>query len=76
MLSRPCFDFFAVFFNSIVFAGVGPSSASDLLMFPADGTAERSSAPALLAGEESAQLVFQMFFTIFGNVLEIENSST
>ena len=54
MLSRPCFDFFAVFFNSIVFVGVGPSSASDLLMSPADGTAERSSASALLAGEESA----------------------
>ena len=30
------------------------SSASDFLMSPADGTAERSSASALLAGEESA----------------------
>ena len=43
-----------VFFDSIVFVGVGVSSASDLLMSPADGTAERSSASALLAGEESA----------------------
>ena len=31
-------------------------------MSPADGTAERSSASALLAGEESAWLVFQMLF--------------
>ena len=42
------------FFDSIVFEGVGASSASDFLMSPADGTAERSSASALLAGEESA----------------------
>ena len=49
-------------FFPIVFVGVGPSSASDLLMSPADGTAERSSASPLLAGEESAWLVFQVLF--------------
>ena len=49
-------------FFSIVFVGVGASSASDCLMSPADGTAERSSASALLAGEGSAWLVFQVLF--------------
>ena len=38
------------------------SSASDFLMSPADGTAERCSASALLAGEESDWLVFQVLF--------------
>ena len=50
----PCFSFLADFFNSIVLVGVGESSTSDFLMSPADGTAERSSASSLLAGEESA----------------------
>ena len=45
-----------------MFVGVGVSSASDFLYRPADGTAERSSASALLAGEESAWLVFQVLF--------------
>ena len=45
-----------------MFVGVGPSSASDFLMSPADGTAERSSASALLAGEGSAWFVFQVLF--------------
>ena len=54
ILFLPCLSSSAVFFNLIVLVGVGPSSASDLLMSPADGTAERSSASALLAGEESA----------------------
>ena len=45
-----------------MFVGVGASSASDFLMSPADGIAERSSASPLLAGEESAWLVFQVLF--------------
>ena len=45
-----------------MFVGVGASSASDFLMSPADGIAERSSASPLLAGEESAWLVFHVLF--------------
>ena len=52
-----------------MFVGVGASSASDFLMSPADGTAERSSASALLTGEESAWLVFQVLFL---HVLDME----